>query len=1080
MKHPLVRSAICILAVVALVVPSANAQTVTGSLVGRVTDSSDAVMVDARVVAVEVTRGVARETRTNESGTYSMASMEPGVYRIEIERGGFKKFVSGNVEVSINSTVRVDAKMVVGDVSESIQVAAEGAVLKTDRADLGTQIASAQVENLPLTLDRNYQGLMTLVPGVTEPTASGSLQGNPQGALQYNANGQNLRANNDRVEGTANYQINTQARIVLAPPADAIQVVDVTTNAYDAEHGQATGAIVNVVLKSGSNQIHGSVFEYNVNSALKARNALSALPPTPANMNQFGFTLGGPIRKNRTFFFGDYQGGLDHRPSNALLSVPTADYRAGNFASATTLLYDPATGTSTANRDPFPNNTIPAARFNLVANNILKLWPQPNLPGRVNNYAVVGSAIQNREAFDIKVNHNFSDRTQAFASYSYFHATTTEVPAFGDLGGPATTGSSNPSIGTGRNQRLSLNLTRIFSSSLLAEFRAGFTRALTVAQSQVDPDMATKIGIPGINKGDLITSGLPQFSFTDYSFLGVSSNLPFKIPDTSVNLVSNWTKTKGGHTIRWGAEFVDLLSNVLQVGATRGTFTFASGVTARTGTTTSGANSFGAVLLGLPQSIIRATLRQPGGLRIREYSLFVQDRWQATRKLTVNYGLRYEVLPAVTVAKAGDQSLYDFVNNRILVAGYGPNNMRANVATDWTNFAPRLGVAYRLGAKTVVRSGYGISYSAFLIKNVNSFPSAINQSFQGATALTPLWDIRQGIPDPPVIDWSSGIVQNPPGDIALTARNLSPRRGYTQSFNLSLQREVARFIVEAAYVGGLGTRIPIQGRNLNTARPGAATSQLPLALLFGRTAAVTYADYMVSTAYHALQTKVARRFAAGSLLTVAYTWSKSLDYANDLALDNNLDINLNRGVSSFDRRHNLVVSPVLSTPFGGGRRFLSGGGKAAMILGGWRFSGVFVARSGSPVSVSGNRLAANAAPSNTNRPDRIAQPKILGGQGPGQKYFDTAVFVEPAPGNWGNAGRNTLRGPGYVNLNGGLFREFPLPWERYKLQFRLEAFNVTNTPHFGNPSGSFTAAAFGQISSTSGERQARLGLRLSF
>jgi hypothetical protein len=1075
------RFACAMFALPVLVVTCAMGQQVTGSLVGSVTDSSDAVIVGARVVAIEVERNVTRSARTNESGVYSIASIEPGVYRIEVEKEGFKRFVTDRVVVGVNNTVRVDARMVLGAITESIQVAAEGAVLKTDRADLGTQISTTEVENLPLSPDRSYQSLLALVPGVSEPARAGSLQASPQWPRTYNVNGQNQRANDDRVEGTTNNQVNTQDRIVLVPPAEAIQAVDVTTNAYDAEHGNATGAIVNVVLKSGTNDLHGSLFEYNMNSALRARNTLTRLPPTPSNMNQFGFTLGGPIRRNRTFFFADYQGSRYHLPSNALLSVPMADYRAGNFSKASTILYDPLTGTSTgANRTAFPNNTIPAERISTVAANILKLWPLPNQSGRVNNYAVAGSAIQNRDAFDVKVNHNFSDRAQAFVSYSYLYATTTEEAAFGDLGGPATTGSTNPAVGTGQNQRLSLGLTRIFSPSLLAEFRAGFTRSLAVAESQVDANMATKIGIPGINKGDLLTAGLPQFNFTDYSFLGIGSTLPFKLPDTTANVVTNWTKTKGSHIVRWGAEFVDLLSHPRQAGATRGSYTFGVGATGTSGKPTSGDNSFGGFLLGLPTSISRVTLRVPGGIKIRQYSFFGQDRWQATRKLTVNYGLRYEVMPPAIAIKPGDQSYYDFVSNRILVAGYGPVNLQNNVNTDWTNFAPRFGLAYRLDTKTVIRSGYGISYSNFLIKNVNAFPGVITQSFVGANSLTPLWNIAEGIPEAPIVDYTSGIVQSPPGNLALTATNSTPRRGYVQSYNLTLQRDVAGFIIEGAYVGALGTRNIIRS-NLNSAGPGAPTSQLPLNILFKRTANVLYFDYGSSSSYHALQAQALKRFSAGALLRVAYTWSKSIDYLeNSLAPNNNLAMHLNRGVSTWDRTHNLVVSPVFSTPFGRGRRFLSGGGPLGMVLGGWRFNGVFIARSGTPFSVSGNKISANVAPGNVNRPNRVAKPEILGYAGPGQLYFDKSVFVEPAPGTWGNAGRNTLRGPGYVNLDGGVFRDFRLFRERYLLQFRMEAFNVMNTPKYANPNSSFTAAAFGQITSASGEREVRLGLRLAF
>ncbi len=1068
---------------------AAAAQTVTGSLVGHVEDANGGVIPGVHITITDIDRGTGREAITNDEGNYTFSSLAPGVYRVEVESQSFKKFINPRAEVAINTTLRVDAKLEPGGATETVEVSGAEPLLKTDRGDLSTQITTVQIENLPLTPDRNFQSLLELVPGVTPPEASGSAFGNPGGSLSSSINGQNNRYNGYQLDGTINNQTNVTSQIAIVPPPDAIQVVDVSTNAYDAEQGRATGGVVNVQIKSGTNNFHGTLFYFNTNSALKARNTLSQLAKPTTNLTQFGFTIGGPIRRDRTFFFGDYQGGRDRRGQEGLFSVPTLDFRNGNFGASTTPIFDPATGTVStgANRTQFAGNIIPQNRISPVARNILAMLPLPNLPGLINNYQVGTKFSQNRDSFDVKINQKFTDKTEGFARYSFFKALTSDPPAFGILGGPPSGlggSTATAAIGPARDQSVSLNLTHTFSPTLVTEARFGLVRVFITGDSPTDPDLATQVGIPGINTGDFLTKGLPRINISGFDFLGTVATVPFKIAETSTNFVSNWTNVRGNHTIRFGTDIRNLILNPLQSRSSgpRGDLTFTTGSTSRSGISTSSSNAFASFLLGLPQTITRTTVQQEGGYRQRQYFFYAQDRWQVSPNLTLNYGLRYEVYPFAVVANPGDQSRYDPATNQLLIAGYGPINRRLNVKTQYNNFAPRLGLAYRLDNKTVIRTGYGLSYNPFSINSLNpgSFPAQPTVQVQGANSLVAAGNIANGIPPPPVIDVSSGSI-TPTGNLVLGVYNPNPRRGYTQSFNFTVQRDIFGFVTEVSYVGNIGTRLPGQ-RNINATGPrigGARTTDRPLAALYGRTADTFIIDFMLSSSYNALQTKIERRLSRGSKLTVSYTYSKSLDYTDAFTIPNPLDDSRDRGPSAFDRRHNFVASHVIRLPGHPGRFFDEGGLRLKSIFGGFQLNGVFSARSGTPVDIIGVNLSDNRPQGFTNRPNVIAAPSILGGTGGGALYFDTAAFVEPAPGTFGNVGRNTVRGPNFYNYNLGVFRNFTLK-ERYRFQFRADAFNLTNTPHFNDPSGNFTNANFGRITTSFGERQIRFGLHLDF
>ncbi len=1068
---------------------STAAQTVTGSLVGNVTDASGGAVPGARVIATDIERGTKREGVTNEEGNYTISSMEPGTYRVEIEQSGFKKFVNERAEVRINTTMRVDAALEVGGVTEVVQVTSEQALMKTDRSDLGQQITQEQVRELPLSPDRNYQSILEITPGVSEAAEVGSAFGNPSGSLVNRVNGQNERNNSFQLDGTINNQTNVISQTAIVPPPEAIQVVDIGTNAYDAESGRATGGIVNVQIKSGTNDFHGDLFFYNTNSALSSRPYFSSDKPD-VKLTQFGFTFGGPIKRDKTFFFGDYQGGRDRQGRSLLLTVPTEAFRNGNFTGTSTI-YDPTTGgTVVNNRVAFANNIIPQSRISPVAREILNRLPLPNRSGTTANYETSDTFQQDRDSFDIKVNHIFSQNTNGFVRYSYFEAQTADPPAFGVLGGISIRNIATAAVGPSRIQSASANLTHTFSSSLVTEFRAGLVRVLIEGEPPTEPDLATQVGIPGINDGSFFTNGLSRITISGFfqtssvgGFLGSAATLPFKIAETSFNFVNNWTKTKGNHTIRFGADIRDLILNKAQASGSnpRGEFGFTSGPTSRSTGGTS-ANAFASFLLGLPQTISRTTVNQLGGFRQRQYFFFAQDRWQVNPKLTLNYGLRYEIYPFALPANPGDLARYLPETNQNLIAGYGTVNERLGVRTDYTNFAPRVGVAYRLTDKTVFRAGYGIGYIPLGINTLanQNFPGQVDLSVSGTTASFAAGNIANGVPTIPPVDPTSGVV-TPPNNVVLGVINPDYRRGYVQSFNATVQQDIFGFVTEASYVGALGTRLP-GTINLNASLNNSNATR-PFAVRFGRTADVLYSDFFLSSNYHALQTKTERRFRNVGSLTVAYTWSKAIDYTDAFALQNDFNIDANRGPCDCDRTHAFVISHVLRSPFGRGGRFFNDDGSklAGSILGGWTLSGVLNARSGAPFDVTGIVANAPRVVGSAQRPNVNGEPRILGGIGPGETYFDTSVFSDPVPGVFGNIGRNTVRGPGYTNYNVTLARTFSLS-ERFKLRFLASGFNITNTPRFENPSGNRTVGDFAQITDTvnNSERRIRFGLRLSF
>jgi outer membrane receptor protein involved in Fe transport len=1104
-----------ILALLLLGVSLALGQAVTGSLVGTITDAGGAAVPGAKITITETNTGRAHNAVSNSEGGYVLPYLPPGTYKVEVEKQGFRKFVQDDVQLNTGATLRVNAALQVGNITERTEVTAASPLLQTESADVSQAFEQKRIAELPIN-GRNFQSLIPLIPGVVPSNSTVGIFDNPQGTQFYQVNGQNNSANNFQIDGVDNNEP-LLGLVVQIPPAEAIQQFSVSTSNYDAEFGRAVGAVINVTTRPGSNDFHGSLYEFHNNSAFKARNyfnivrdAQGRLRVPNAIKNQYGGTFGGPIRKNHTFFFGDYQGQnqrLGRTP--AIATVPIAAWRNGDFSGAATI-YDPNTGNANGTgRTAFGSNLIPTARISPVAQNILKLLPLPNLPGTSNNYLPPAIPFKlDTQSFDVRVDHQYSDKTNFFVKYNYFQSTMADPAIFGDIGGPTATGDFNSlAEGKGRNQVVTLNATHTFNSTLTTEARFGFTRYFNDARGPgFDRDISKEVGINGSNENDPAHKGLAVIDIENFSTFGQSFNLPTINGDNIFNWINNWTKVAGSHTFKWGADIRRLRMDRLQIQGIssfgpRGRFEFRPTVTAlcnavnasgtcTSSSTTSLANSFASFLLGAPDRIGRATFTTTPTNRTTHIFFFGQDTWQVNHRLTLNLGLRYEIYTPIASRLAAGQGNYDPATNNLLVAGVGDVSLSAGVKTDWNNLAPRVGFAYRYKDKTVIRGGIGISYFTARFGFTGgtlstSFPVIADQQI-GVTG-----DFRQDgtitniPPFTPVAIPSNGII-NPAPNLSLFAVPFDNPMPMVVNYNLTIQRELLKNLsFEIGYVGNRGYNQPYN-RRLDASLPGTGTAGIPLVQKFGRTAQTTLRAYGVDSYYNSLQTQLEKRFSHGISAGVSYTWSRSTDFtSNNGGLNNPIFLELNYGPSDFDRTHTLTINHTIELPFGKGKKWLHNG-PAANLLGGWQVNGILAAYSGRPFSVSMSNAALNGGPGNNQRPDMLRQPSISGAVGPGTTWFDVTAFANPIPAGatprYGTAGRNPLRGPGYFNYDFSVFKSFQIR-EGVRLEFRTEAYNLTNTPKFGQPNGNFSQSSFGSVTSTfnnAGERELQFALRLLF
>lgn len=1148
----------CVLAIaavhLALIPIPAQAQAVNATVLGTLTDSSGAVVSGASVAITEVSTGLTRSTATNASGNFVFPDLPPGTYNVVAEAHGFKKENRPDLRVDVNTSVRVDLTMQPGAVSETVEVTAAPPILQTERADIVSKIDEAQMAQLPIGgANRNFQSLLALVPGTTRPHRDHSEFFNAQDTLATEVNGQSREFNQLAIEGV-NDDERTGLLQIYVPPAEAIQTVDVTTSNYSAEFGRAAGAVTNVILKSGTNQFHGSAYEYNRVSALQARTYFQRTGSIArTTYNYYGGTFGGPIFKDKTFFFADILRIDDIRGQFQNTQLATDAFRNGDLTAAITAgkmnIYNPFTGNpdgtgrlqfvaqsapgkatvqgrnglvdafnpACTNAAGCPN-MIPTALFDPVSLKILALVPHVTSGGLGNNYQQNTQFRKNNTSFDVKIDHNFSQKDRLSFRFSRAVQNPNQQPIFGLAGGPANGGFQGTS--DQHEQSGAFNETHVFSSTLIMETRAGVSHYRNIALTSDHGSTATTaLGIPGANL-DAFTSGLTQIEIQNgfgNPFVGYSASQPWDRGETNIDIVNNWTKIHGNHTFKWGADVRRLRDDLVQAQTfgPRGHFTFGTGTTSLNGGagSTTLANNFAAFLIGTPTSVGRDVSLVSGSWRETEAFFFGQDTWHITSKLTLDAGLRWELYLPPTASHPGRYSNYDPTINRLVIAGIDGNPANLGRETYYKYFAPRLGLAYRVTEKTVVRAGFGISYEPFT-NNQYAFNFPIRQN-QGSTqtngfAIPTLGGqpatFANGFPAPtPVAIASDGTVTPVSGD-PYNVIDKHFQQPYVESYNFALQQALpGNFVLDLAYVGNHGVKIPVAidlnaaqapslctasqiagglagcgGKNVgdlqgNNCVIGASTRAL--CNQFGRTGGATFLFKPTISNYNSLQVRLDRKWKNGFLLTTAYTWSKAMAFrsdqnADDGAPDNYIDFQRNYTVTSRNRPHTFVQSYVYELPVGKNKRFLQSG-VAGWILGGWGVSGVLTRMSGAPLHFtdSGNALGASGS---TQYPNLVAPFRVLGGIDTAQWFDPTSFAHVTTPGVLGNLRRYAFGGPGFFNLDAAVFRHFPIG-ERMGLEFRAEAFSVTNTPHFSNPDTSFTSPTFGRITGTGSANNQSIG-----
>jgi hypothetical protein len=1093
-----------LLAVLALALaPAAHAQVLYGSLTGNVTDASNAAVPGADVRLVNSLTGVSAKAQTDQQGVYRFNNIQSGVYEVECAAQGFRGFRRTGIDVPANEVVRVDASLEVGETTQSVLVIAEIPLLQSDNADVHKDISTKELTDLPVDGYRNYQSLLGLVPGITPPVDSNSIAGNPAGSFVTNVNGTSQSNNNTRVDGASNTYLWLPHLTAYVSPIESIGTVNIVTNSYDAEQGFASGAVVSVETKSGTNAFHGSAFEYNTNSRFRARNFFDVTPGIPKNIvNQFGATLGGPVRRNKLFFFASYEGTRKRRSYERRATLPTSLTRVGNFQSTGTAIYDPATGTATGTgRTPFPNATVPDSRIDPIARQIMALAPEPNLPGNANNYFISGPQPLGRNNYDGKLNWNPTDRATVFGRYSRFVYNVTDPHVLGKAGGQGVA-TTFPGHDDGTVHSTTIGGTYVVSPAMLLDGHFGFTQQ---GQYGHDDLYGSNIGldvlkIPGTNGPTMRESGMPGFQISGYENMGgyINSSPRFRT-DRQYQYAANAGYTRGAHNLRWGMEAYRQEMNHYQPAGTygpRGGFTFGTGLTALAPASGNQYNSLAGFLLGLA-SAGGKSIPTTDEMRTRQWNFgfYFRDRWAVTRRLTVNVGLRYEYYPMVARDEGG-VGRYDWTSNKVLVGGYGSTPLSTGVSVPKRQVAPRFGLAWRATSRTVIRAGYGISIDPFplAIPLRSSYPTVIEQTVTADNSYVAATRLNQGIPLPAMPNLSSGSIDLP-GTVTTDTIERDFHRGYVQSFNLTVQQSLGKgFTASVGYVGSRTIRL-MNKVDINAAGPGKGAAGRPYSAIFGRRVATTVNAPGYTSNYNGLQARIERRFAGGFSTNIAYTWSKALGYGanNDSSLTFNWPdaIGRNRSVLAFSRPHNLRVSSLAELPFGRNKPLLRSG-ILARIAGGWQMNGIFSAYSGSPFSVSTSATSLNA-PGNSQTADQVKATVEYPQQvGPNVSWFDPLAFRAVNEVRFGNTGLNILRGPGLASVDANLFRSFRLR-EKWTLQFRAEAFNLTNTPHFNNPAAtasSMTLNADGTVRSLGGftvissarddARQLRFAFRVSF
>jgi hypothetical protein len=1121
--------------------PLCAAQVLYGLIVGDVKDASGASIPGAAVVVVNKNTGLTRQGVTDGTGRFNLADLPAGVYSLKASVQGFKTFEQTEVTVSINNVSRIDVTLEIGSIGDTVTVNAEPAMLQTDTSEVHVNLTAVELTNLPVPLGRNYQQVYRMLPGFAPPSNSHSIPTNPARSLEFTVNGTSNDQNNTRIDGVSTTHIQLPHVTSYIPTLESIQEVNVVTNSMDAEQGLAGGAAVNVQTRSGSNVIHGSGFEYHTDQNLKAwpmrfdDAALNTGKKPKQSYNEYGGTVGGPLKLNKAFFFVSYESIRDHKTVDKTVSVLMPAMLRGDLSSSPTPIYDPLSGNadgtgrtqlrvlpgdanySLCNTAANPNclNIIPAARMDPIAKKIAAAIPANNLPRERDNYFVSAPFTFDRHQVDAKVDYNVNSKFNLIGTFGLLHYRTSVPTVFGDTGiGEAIGGSSNPGHGHGNTFRLTAMGTYAFTPTFLMDAHFGWARQGTASEQ---PGLGTNVGldvlgIPGTNGTRAFESGWPTFEIEDFATVGVNENfMPYYRHDPQSQYVVNFNLVKNKHNIRFGADAYHMALNQAQAefitggfGA-QGGFGFDRGITERcevvnpsTGhceETSSGSryNSAAAFLIGQGTRAGR-TLQVPDEYHVRAWLLsgYARDRWNATDKLTIDVGSRWEYFPVPTRPDRGIER-YDVDTGQVLLCGVGSVPRDCGIETSKTSFGPRLGVAYRPTDKWVLRAGYGLTndpYEAMELIRAN-YPILIQVKLESPNGLTPARSLSQGIPAIQVPAEGNGILDIP-SDYAWTGYPKNLHRGYIQSWNFTVQRELpGGFTGQIGYVATRSIR-QLGLVDINAGQViGAGEDGRPLVARFGRTASTVFLQPVGTGKYDSMQAQLQRRFAKGLALGVNYTFGKAISPNENSSATPNVQalayIGRNRALTGSDRTHNLGITNVWQIPVGQGRQWLSDKGMISRVLGGWQINNMISIMSGVPFSVFANDTSLNL-PGSTQTADQVkAKVEKLGGTGRTTPYYDPTAFADVTAARFGNTGYNILRGPGLFNWDFGIFREFPLAGHS-RLQLRLEAFNFTNTPHLATPDNNVgDGEDFMTITSVQDlgregidERQFRLGFRIVF
>lgn len=1089
-------------------------QATRGTIDGEVRDQTGSYIPDTRVKVVEIRTAQEYAAQTGARGFYTIPNLKPGLYRLTAERDGFKRFVRDGIRIATGDKIRLDLNLVVGDLSETVNVTSDAPLMRTETGSLGQVISNRKILDMPLN-GRTFVSLVGLASGVALPP----------GSFFPRINGGRPRTNEYLYDGISVLQPEP-GTVAFYPIIDAIQEFKVETNSPPAEFGRFNGGVVNLSTKSGTNEFHGSGFEFFRNESLNARNLFA--PPGTAKprfrRNQFGGVVGGPVAENRTFFFADYQGTRQEIGRVRVSTVPTLLQRRGIFTEpvgkSTPKIYDPASTVSSPDgaftRRQFQNDTIPTDRFDPVASLLLDRYPEPTAPTTANNYTRVGSEGDTQDQFDGRIDHRFADSDQVFGRYSYARDHTTPFTPLPDGSGTIASGAIADTITTGHS--VAASYLHAFNTTLAGELRFGYTRrSIDRAALLLDASPSQALKLPGLPSNAAFTNELPTFSISGFQQLGPSANTDSRFRSDVTELIYQISKQSGRHSLKAGLDFRWERLDIVQPPSPTGLFQFSSLFTDLPGTTGTGF-PFASFLLGQVQtfSIDLQEKRIRPRAHIQEY--YLQDDWKATSKLTVNAGLRWTLnFPSTEVDNQG--AIFNLQTQKLDYLGQNgfPCSGRS---LHWPDFGPRLGLAYRASDKTVIRSAFAlvwIEQAGITTPFTNpQFPFLQTVSQRTLDSINPAFNLASGPTVSPIpLTPDAGLGQG----VFTVDRSLGS--GYAQQWNLFIQKELARNLsLEFGYTGSKITHVGIPDTNVNQLTVQQLSAGLSLLQnvsnpYFGRiprssslgdptisqaqlmkpfphfTTVSFFRNNVGNTSYHSLQARLEKRFSRGLSFLASYTFSKLIDEASSVfdatiftgpvanyPVADSFNRKLERDLSSGDIPQNFVLSSTYDLPLGPDHR-VNPGGITGRLLGGWELAGILSLQSGLPLAVTQATNFNSFAGFGTQRPNRVADPTLPGSQRGTAQWFNTAAFAVAPQFTVGNSSRNPVRGPGFRNLDLALIRRMSIN-EKVRVEFRAEVFNLSNTPPLSAPNVVLGTPGFGSITSAGDPRVLQFALKAMF